>query len=73
MQKKKINKGTYNWLMAGAENNYTEQKNIKDLENIKIEPKILNKTDKINLKCKFFKHFFTKSTCSFSYGASDSI
>ncbi len=51
--KKKINKGTYNWLMAGAENNYTEQKNIKDLENIKIEPKILNKTDKINLKCKF--------------------
>ena len=46
--KKKLSTGAYSWLIAGAEDNYTERLNIKDLNNIKINPKILKKT--FNLK-----------------------
>ena len=51
--KKKLSKGAFNWLIAGAEDNYTEKLNIEDLNKIKIIPKILKRT--INLKLdKFF-------------------
>ena len=39
--KKNIRKGTFDWLQAGAENGFTRNKNIKDLENLKILPKVL--------------------------------
>ncbi len=53
LAKRKSSKGTFNWLMAGAENNQTELKNIEDLDAIKIQPRILNRTDKLNLRSRF--------------------
>ena len=39
--KKNIRKGTFDWLQAGAEDGFTRDKNINDLENLKILPKVL--------------------------------
>ena len=52
--KKKINKKTFDWLQSGSEDNYTSNKNIVDLEKLKIKPFHLRKVGKINLNCEFF-------------------
>lgn len=54
LAKKKIRKGTFNWLNSGAEDDYTYKKNFLDLEEIKIIPKILIKNRNIELKQNFF-------------------
>ena len=41
---KKLSKGAFNWLIAGAEDNFTEKLNVEDLNKIKIIPKILQIT-----------------------------
>ncbi len=54
LAKKKIRKGTFNWLNSGAEDDFTYRKNISDLEKIKIIPRILTKNHNIVLKQDFF-------------------
>ena len=49
LAKKKIRKGTYNWLNSGAEDGHTYEKNVEDLSKIKIIPKILVKNNQKNL------------------------
>ena len=53
LSKKKIRKGSFNWLSSGAEDNFTAQLNISFLENIKIYPKVLSKNYKFSLQTKF--------------------
>ena len=59
LARKKIRINTFKWLEAAAENGFTKDKNVKDLENIKIIPKFLNKVGKINLRKKYFEHYFS--------------
>ena len=40
---KKLIKGKYQWLTSGAEDELTTNKNIKDLNRIKIIPNVLKK------------------------------
>ena len=47
ISKKIIRSGSYNWLVSGAEDGFTSKKNIKDLQRIKITPKILTKNLKL--------------------------
>ena len=54
LAKKKIRKGTFNWLNSGAEDDFTYVKNITDLQKIKIIPKILVKNKNIKLRQNFF-------------------
>ena len=70
--KKKLSKGAFNWLIAGAEDNFTEKLNVEDLNKIKIIPKILQNTYNLNIK-KIFKIPTTKSNNFKSYGTSNSI
>ena len=51
---KKIRSGSFNWLQAGAEDNFTRDKNIYDLQKIKIIPKLLNKINKVNITASLF-------------------
>ena len=60
ISKKIIRSGSYNWLVSGAEDGFTSNKNIKDLQRIKIIPKILTK----NLKLDLSKNFFGKKIVS---------
>ena len=53
--KKKLSKGAFNWLIAGAEDNFTEKLNVEDLNKIKIIPKILQNTYNLNIKKNFLK------------------
>ena len=53
LAKKKLSKGTFNWLIAGAEDNFTEKLNIQDLNEIKIIPKILKNTYNLKIKKNF--------------------
>lgn len=54
--KLKMRKGAYEWLASGAEDNFTANKNIKDLNSLKLIPRILQKNrNKINFSKKFFK------------------
>ena len=50
---KKLSKGAFNWLIAGAEDNFTEKLNVEDLNKIKIIPKILQNTYNLNIKKNF--------------------
>ena len=43
LAKKKIRKGSFNWLNSGAEDNYTTDLNISFLNSIKFYPRVLNK------------------------------
>ncbi len=52
--KSKIKKGTFNWLISGAEDNKTTNENINFLNNLKIKPKILAKNFNFNFKKSFF-------------------
>jgi len=52
--KKKINKKIFDWLQSGSEDNHTTDKNIEDLENLKIKPFHLRRVKDINLCCNFF-------------------
>ena len=54
LAKKKIRLGTFNWLNSAAEDGLTAKKNINDLNNIKIIPKILTKNYNLSLKQKIF-------------------
>ena len=54
--KLKMRKGAYEWLASGAEDNFTTNKNIKDLTSIKLIPRILQKgRNKINLSKNILK------------------
>ncbi len=46
LAKKKANSKAFIWLQSGAEDEYTLKQNFKDLINIKIKPKLLNKIKK---------------------------
>ena len=52
--KKKIRSGTFKWLNSAAEDGFTSNKNLIDLQNIKIIPRILSKNHNITLKSKVF-------------------
>ena len=51
---KKKNLKIYNWVTAAAENGYTNNLNISDLEKIIIKPKLLSKTGHPDIKANFF-------------------
>ena len=48
LAKKKLIKGKYQWLTSGAEDEFTTNKNIDDLNKIKIIPNVLKKVKSIN-------------------------
>ena len=52
--KESIRKGTFNWLVSGAENNYTRDQNIDALNKIKIYPNILAKVGNPKIETSFF-------------------
>ena len=52
--RKKIRKGSFEWLQAGAENNYTRDQNVYDLQKVKILPQHLTGIKKINFSCNIF-------------------
>ena len=52
--KKKIDIKKFNWLHAGAEDNFTTNKNVNDLQYLKIKPLHLKGVGKINLEKNFF-------------------
>ena len=54
--KKKIRKGSFNWLVSGAEDNYTSDQNINYLKKIKILPKVFAKNYKLKLKSNFLNN-----------------
>ena len=54
LAKKKIRRGTFNWLNSGAEDGETYQNNSEELKKIKIIPKILVKNKNTNIKNKFY-------------------
>lgn len=54
LAQKKIRKKTFDWLQSGCEDNYTFDKNIFDLKNLKIKPLHLRKVGKVDLNCNFF-------------------
>jgi isopentenyl diphosphate isomerase/L-lactate dehydrogenase-like FMN-dependent dehydrogenase len=54
LAKKKIRTGTFEWLQAGVEDNYTRDKNILDLQKLKIIPRHLSGIKKKNITCKIF-------------------
>ena len=49
LAKKKVPKAAFEWIQAGVEDNFTRDKNIQDLNKIKILPRFLKK----NYKCKY--------------------
>ena len=51
---KKIRKGTFQWLEAGAEDNYTTDLNINFLNSVKFIPKVLSKNNDLKIKKKVF-------------------
>ncbi len=53
LAKKKLSRGTFNWLIAGAEDNFTEKLNVQDLNKIKIIPKILKNTYNLSISKNF--------------------
>lgn len=54
LSKKRIRQGTFHWLNSAAEDGYTADKNLSDLKNIKIIPRILSKNFDLKLKSKVF-------------------
>ena len=56
LSKKKIRKGTFNWLNSGAEDGYTYNKNIDELSKIKIIPRILVKNKNTKISQNFFNN-----------------
>lgn len=54
--KKKIRNGTFQWLESGAEDNYTAEKNILDLNSINISPRLLNSESSEFMKFNFFNY-----------------
>ena len=57
--KKKIRNGTFQWLESGAEDNLTADVNIKDLDSIRVVPRIFNSLEKENLLFSIFDKNFT--------------
>ncbi|MBH09651.1 MAG: hypothetical protein CMG74_04710 [Candidatus Marinimicrobia bacterium] len=53
LAKKKIRKGTFNWLASGAEDDTTTKLNSTYLDKIKIYPKVFAKNFNFSLKTKF--------------------
>ena len=53
LAKKKLLLGKYQWLTSGAEDEFTTNKNVEDLNKIKIIPNILKKIKSTNYKKKF--------------------
>ena len=51
--RQKIRSGTFKWLEAGAEDNFTTDLNINILNSIKFIPRVLKKNYKLNLSTKF--------------------
>jgi len=54
LEKKKIRNGTFQWLESGAEDNYTSDLNLSDLNKIKIIPKNFNSIGSNKFNFKFF-------------------
>lgn len=54
LSEKKIRKGTFEWLQAGVEDNYTRDLNIEDLQKTKILPTHLSKINKVKINCNIF-------------------
>lgn len=54
LAKKNTKKSAFNWLESGVEDNLTRDKNIEDLNKIKILPKLLKKIIKPDTTVKFF-------------------
>ena len=59
LAKKKIRNPTFQWLESGAEDNLTYDKNILDLDNIKITPRIFNSVKSNNLNFQFFGNSYS--------------
>ena len=53
LAKKKLIKGKYQWLTSGAEDEFTTNKNIDDLNKIKIIPNVLKKLRVLTIKKNF--------------------
>ena len=56
---KSIRNGTFKWLEAGAEDNYTTELNVKFLNSVKFIPKILSKNYDLKIKKKFLGKFIS--------------
>jgi len=56
LAKKKIRKGTFNWLASGAEDDKTTKLNSSYLDKIKIYPKVFAKNFNFSLKTKFLNY-----------------
>ena len=56
LAKKKIRINTFKWIEAAAENGFTKDKNLFDLNAIKLVPKFLNKVGKIDIKKNIFRN-----------------
>ena len=54
LAKRRTKKAAFNWLESGVEDNITRDKNIKDLNSIKILPKLLKKIFKPEISVNFF-------------------
>ncbi len=54
LAEKKIRKGTFRWLQAAAEDGFTHEKNLIDLNNLRIIPKHLAKVLNIKMNSSFF-------------------
>lgn len=52
--KSKLKIGKFNWLISGAEDNYTTNLNIEKLNEIKLMPNILKKRKDLDFKVNFF-------------------
>ena len=54
----KARKGTFIWAQSGSEDDYTTNKNISDLNKIKILPRVLKKIIKPNISVNFLSKNF---------------
>ena len=54
----KTRKGTFIWAQSGSEDDYTTNKNITDLNNIKIYPRVLRKIIKTDTSINFLNKNF---------------
>ena len=52
--KGKIRKGSFRWLQAAAEDGFTHEQNLKDLNNLRIIPKHLAQVKKVEISTDFF-------------------
>lgn len=56
---KNIRKGTFQWLEAGAEDNYTTESNVNFLNSVKFVPKVLSKNNDFKIKKKFLVNYIS--------------